>query len=79
MAVKRLPRGTRVAPTRAGWEIETARKERVDKLARRAGVSASVFIERVIDHLDGELNIHGIPNWWPDQRPIEGELPIDTV
>jgi hypothetical protein len=77
--VKRLPRGTRVAPTRAGWEIETATKERVDKLARRAGVSSSVFIERVIDHLDDELTVQGIPSWWPEQEPAEDELPIDAA
>lgn len=79
MAVKRLPRGTRVAPTRAGWEIETARKERVEKLARHAGVSPSVFIERVIDHLDEELTDRGVPVWWPQPELKDGELPIDTA
>lgn len=78
MAVKRLPRGTRIAPTRTAWEIETSRKERFEQLARHAGVSGSVFLERVIDHLEDELTDRGLPNWWPEPEPDDGELPIES-
>lgn len=79
MVAKRLPRNTRVDPIRAGWEIERARKERIDKLAEHAGVSASAYIERVIDHLEEELTDRGVPQWWPQPEPDDGELPIDTA
>lgn len=79
MQVRRRPRGTRVAPVRVAWEIERVRKERFELLARRAGVSASVFLELVIDHLEGELTDRGVPEWMPQPEPNEGELPIDTA
>ncbi len=79
MQVRRRPRGTRVAPVRVAWEIERVRKERFDQLARQAGVSASVFLELVIDHLEGELTDRGVPEWMPQPEPDEGELPIDTA
>ncbi|WP_231555068.1 hypothetical protein [Microbacterium sp. ZOR0019] len=64
---------------RVAWEIERVRKERFDQLARQAGVSASVFLELVIDHLEGELTDRGVPEWMPQPEPNEGELPIDTA
>lgn len=79
MQVRRRPRGTRVEPVRVAWEIERVRKERFDQLARQAGVSASVFLELVIDHLEGELTDRGVPEWMPQPEPNEGELPIDTA
>ena len=79
MQVRRRPRGTRVAPARVAWEIERDRKERFELLARRAGVSASVFLELVIDHIDDELTDRGVPEWMPQPEPNEGELPIDTA
>ena len=79
MQVRRRPRGTRVAPVRVAWEIVRDRKERFELLARRAGVSASVFLELVIDHLEDELTDRGVPEWMPQPEPNEGELPIDTA
>lgn len=77
MAVKRLPKGTRVAPVRVSWEIETARKERFDQIARNLGISSSALLEVVIDHLDNELTERGVPEWMPQPEPKDGELPID--
>lgn len=79
MQVKRRTRGTRVAPVRVSWEIERTRKERLELLARQAGVSASVFLELVIDHLEDELTDRGVPTWMPQPEPNDGELPIDSA
>ena len=66
-------------PVRASWLIEEKRKKRFEQLAECAGVSAAVFLERVIDHLEEELTDRGLPNWWPAPEPRDGELPIDTA
>ena len=79
MTVRRAPRGSRIAPVRAAWSIELHRKERFDQIARNSGVTSSVFLELVIDHLETELSDRGVPNWMPQPEPIEGELPIDTA
>ena len=60
MQVKRRPRGTRIAPVRAAWSIELHRKERFDQIARNSGVTSSVFLELVIDHLETELSDRGV-------------------
>lgn len=79
MTVRRAPRGSRIAPVRAAWSIELRRKERFDQIARNSGVTSSVFLELVIDHLEDELSDRGVPNWMPQPEPNEGELPIDTA
>lgn len=79
MTVRRAPRGSRIAPVRAAWSIELSRKERFDQIARNSGVTSSVFLELVIDHLEDELSDRGVPNWMPQPEPNEGELPIDTA
>lgn len=79
MSVKRLPRGTRVRPVRVSWLLAEARKKRFEQIAQRAGVSTSVFLERVIDHLETELTDQGLPDWWPASDPNDGELPIETA
>lgn len=79
MAAQRLPRGTRQKPVRLGWAIEERKKQRLEALAAHAGVSGAVFLERLIDHVDTELNDRGLPTWWPEQQPRDGELPIDTA
>ncbi len=79
MTVRRAPRGSRIAPVRAAWSIELRRKERFDQIARNSGVTSSVFLELVIDHLEDELSDRGVPNWMPQPEPDEGELPIDTA
>ncbi len=75
MSKPRRPRGTRVDPVPLGYAIERESKNRLDGLAARAGVSTSVFIEQVVEHLESELDHRGLPTWWPQQ---EG-LPIDAA
>lgn len=79
MTAARLPRGTRVDPVRVGWLIEGDRKRLLDSVAANVGVSSSLFLERMIDHLEEELNSHGRPRWWPEDELRDGELPIDTA
>lgn len=74
MAVKRLPRNTRVNPKRVGWLIEEHSKERFEQIAARCGVSAAVFLERVVEHLETELTDRGLPSWWPETELEDGEL-----
>ncbi|MDQ0729098.1 hypothetical protein [Microbacterium sp. W4I20] len=74
MAAQRLPRGTRVKPVRVSWLIEEAKKERFEALAADAGVSAAVFLERVIDNLETELTELGLPEWWPAPKTNPEEL-----
>jgi len=74
MPAKRLPRGTRQRPVRVSWLIEERSKERLEKLADHAGVSAAVFLERVIDHLGEDLTDRGLPTWWPTPALKDGEL-----
>ena len=76
--VKRLAPGIRVKPVRVGWLVEADSKSRFEKLAARAGVSGAVFFERVVDHLYSDLTPRGLPSWWPEPEPDEGELPIET-
>ena len=77
MAAQRLPRGTRQKPVRVSWLIEEQKKLRFEQLAADAGVSSAVFLERLIEHVDTELNDRGVPTWWPTPAPQDGELPID--
>lgn len=70
----RRPRGTRVDPVPLGYAIERDSKSQLDAMASRAGVSTSVFIERLIEHVQTELDPQGRPVWWPQE---EG-LPIDS-
>lgn len=62
-------------PVRVGWLIEKDRKTRFEQLAEQAGVSAAVYLERVIDHLDEEITDQGVPTWWPEN---DEELPINS-
>lgn len=67
--------GTRVQPKTLGWEVELESKQRFEAIAKRMGLSYSVFFEQVVEHL--ELTDQGIPPWAP---PLDrdGELPIDS-
>lgn len=74
MAQRRRPRGTMKDPVTPAWKIERASKERIDAIARRAGISASYLVELMADHI--ELTDQGIPPWLP-ALTRDGELPID--
>lgn len=75
MAPRRLPRGTRKDPVPVGYRIESEYKTRLDNVARNAGVSTSVLIEHMVEHL--ELTDQGIPVWWTP-LPRDEELPINS-
>lgn len=62
-------------PVALGWAIERASKTRLEHLANQAGVSAAVYLERVIAHLDEELTEDELPIWWPEN---DEELPINS-
>lgn len=79
MADRRLPRGTRVDPVRLGWAIERERKARIEELAVRANVSAAVFLEHMLAHIETEISPEGLPTWWPETTTEDGELPIDSA
>lgn len=64
-------------PVPTGYVIERATKERLDALAEHANVSSALFFERLVENV--ELNERGLPIWWPDQQPRDGELPIDSA
>jgi hypothetical protein len=79
MTVRRLPRGTRLETVALGWKVERGSKRTFEAMAANADVSAAVFFEKVVDHLEQELTLQGLPSWWPAQEPADGELPIDTA
>lgn len=72
----RRKRGTMVDPIRAGWEIERRTKERVEALALHLKVSPSYFLEQLVDHI--EVDVRGVPTWWPAVEIQDGELPINS-
>lgn len=72
----RRKRGTVVKPVRAGWEIEQRTKQRVEALALHLKVSPSYFVEQLVDHI--EVDVRGVPTWWPQTELDDGELPIDA-
>lgn len=71
--IARQPKGSRVDAVQVHWIIDRASKKSIDDAARRAGVSASAFIDRLVEHL--ELDDTGLPTWWPETDASE-ELPI---
>ncbi|MFE4835282.1 hypothetical protein ACHMXB_21385 (plasmid) [Arthrobacter sp. UC242_113] len=73
MAARRLPKGTRVNPVRLGWAIEEPRKDVIDDLAKRAGVSSAVVLEAIIDHIQPDIPTVGLPSW---MLKNQGALPI---
>ena len=65
-----------ISPTNLSYTVEGASKERFEAIARRSGLTAALFFEAVVDHL--ELTDQGIPPWIPPLS-LDGELPIDTA
>ena len=76
MAARRLPKGTRVNPVRLGWAIEEERKDIIDALATRAGVSSAVILEAIIDHIQPDIPTEGLPDWMTQHQ---GVLPIPAA
>lgn len=79
MNAARLPRGTRVDPVKFGYVIDRSYKDRFEGLARRAGVSGAVYLERVLEHLETELTDRGLPQWWPETELTDGELDMPST
>lgn len=73
----RLPRGTRVAPVTAGWEIEKATRERFNAIAARSGMSGGALLDQLAEHMP--LDERGRPIWLPAEPLKDGELPIDAA
>jgi hypothetical protein len=66
-----------VDPVAIGYVIERSAKDRLDQIAEHAEVSSAVMFERLIEHT--ELTDRGVPVWWPEPEPKDGELPIDSA
>lgn len=77
MAPKRRPRGSFIDPITLGYEVEREVKDYFDELAARAGVTRGRFFEEVVKHIP--VTDRGLPTWWPEPEPEDGELPIDTA
>lgn len=73
----RLPRGTRVAPVTAGWEIEKSTRERFNAIAARSGMSGGALLDQLAEHMP--LDERGRPLWLPAEPPKDGELPIGSA
>lgn len=74
--ISRRPRGTLHDPVSLGWEVERQAKERLEKLAERAGVSRAVMFEHIMANV--EITLQGLPATWSSE-PRDGELPIDAA
>lgn len=76
MSAVRRTRGTRVKPKALGYEVEEESKLLFEAVARKAGMSNSMFFEQMVTHMD--LTEQGIPPWVPPLNR-DGELPIDSA
>ncbi len=65
-----------IKPVALTYTVEKASKDRFEAIAGRSGLSAALFFEAVVEHL--ELTDQGIPPWVPPLSR-DGELPIDTA
>ncbi|MNJ01831.1 hypothetical protein D3C73_1615850 [compost metagenome] len=75
----RLPRGTRVKPVTAGWEIEGANRDRLNAIAAHSGISAGALLDQLIEHLPLDQRT-GRPIWLPvDPYAEDGVLPIPAA
>lgn len=57
------------------WRIARSSRDRINKIAKRSGMSTSELVEHLIKNID--LTDQGIPSWLPE-LPRDGELPIDV-
>lgn len=74
MTTARLPRDTRTDPVKFGYVIDREFKTSFERMAKRAGVSGAVFLERWIEYMETDLTDRGLPSWWPADEPKDGEL-----
>ncbi|MGO2520110.1 MAG: hypothetical protein ACTH8F_08310 [Microbacterium sp.] len=69
----------RKEPVKLAYTVDAGAKRDFDAMAMRAGVSKARFFEYVVQHLTEELTDRGVPNWFPQPEPDDGELPIDIT
>lgn len=78
MAVKRLPRNTRIDSITMGLMVERANKDRFAAIARNADMTSSALFDALVEHMP--LDERGYPIWLPERpEPKDGELPIDSA
>ncbi len=77
MAQQKTLRGTVQVPKQQRFTVDAETKRRFDSIARKAGVSKSYFFTRLVENI--ELTDQGLPVWWPEEPPRDGELPIDSA
>lgn len=73
----RRPRGSLREPTSLGWNVELDNKEKWQKIAAHAGVSAAALFDMMVETL--ELDPRGYPSWFVAPPLDDGELPIDAA
>ncbi len=75
MKPARVPRDTRIEPVKfGGYVVDKVYREKFERIVDRTGVSGALFLERLIEHLEDELDERGFPAWWPDKQLEDGEL-----
>lgn len=52
MTDRRRPRNAMDKPVTPGWKIELAAKQRIDSIAKSAGISASYLVELLAEHVE---------------------------
>lgn len=74
--MRRAPRGSRHDAVDLRLLSAPENKELLRLMAKRAGVSMSVMLDHILEHL--ELSDQGVPVTWGEIE-TDGELPIDTA
>ena len=77
MAKEKTLRGTVQVSVQQRFTVDAETKRQFDTFARQAGVSNSYFFTKLVESV--ELNDRGLPTWWLDELPRDGELPIDSA
>ncbi|WP_334139411.1 hypothetical protein [Corynebacterium variabile] len=54
-------------------EVTPAAKEVVDSIAAATGARKNVVLERIMAHVESEIDDRGVPHWWPEASE---ELPL---
>ena len=65
-------------PARPNWLLERRSKSLVHDVSQRLKVSESWLVEQLIRRMQDDLDLRGVPTWWPEPIEDDGELPIDS-
>jgi hypothetical protein len=63
-------------PVLPGWRVERETRDKLVRVASKAGISTSELIDLIVENLP--LTDQGIPPWMPPLSR-DGELPIDSA